>query len=374
MVKACLSPSDFSIRRLSARFLSPEGLPIDREIEIRTHPVTGRQCRITLSRAEETEPGTNRLPPPPPAAGGNDDCPFCPSRIEAMTPQLPPAIAPEGRLRQGRSVLFPNLFPYGSFSAVSLFGPDHFVEIGMADAGDYRDSFINCAHYVSRVLSVNPKAVFTAITQNHLPSAGGSLVHPHLQVHLDREPSNHHRSLMETAAGYREATGRGLFTDYLAIERQMGVRTIGASGDWQWLSAFAPEGFYEIWGILPEVFSLQSVSADSWEALAVGVVRIQKLYRHLCRNGYNLGLLTVENGSEHLELRVVMTVRSNYDAWVRNDHTGFELMLGDMATFTPPEDTAEMARVFWPGSTGTTIEPSDRSAGPFPPKGRSSSD
>jgi galactose-1-phosphate uridylyltransferase len=113
---------------------------------------------------------------------------------------------------------------------------------------------------------------------------------------------------------------------------------------------------------------------DDWEALAVGVVRIQKLYRHLCRNGYNLGLLTVENGSGHMELRVVMTVRSNYDAWVRNDHTGFELMLGDMATFTAPEETAEIARGLWPGSGSVTTEPSHRFAGPFPPSDRSSSD
>jgi hypothetical protein len=48
-----------------------------------------------------------------------------------------------------------------------------------------------------------------------------------------------------------------------------------------------------------------------------------------------------------LELRVVMIVRSNYAAWVRSDHTGFEVMLGDMATFTAPEETAQIARPFW---------------------------
>jgi hypothetical protein len=42
-----------------------------------------------------------------------------------------------------------------------------------------------------------------------------------------------------------------------------------------------------------------------------------------------------------------MMVRSNYAAWVRSDHTGFEVMLGDMATFTAPEETAKMARPFW---------------------------
>ena len=31
----------------------------------------------------------------------------------------------------------------------------------------------------------------------------------------------------------------------------------------------------------------------------------------------------------------------------RSDHTGFEVMLGDMATFTAPEETARLARAFW---------------------------
>jgi hypothetical protein len=55
----------------------------------------------------------------------------------------------------------------------------------------------------------------------------------------------------------------------------------------------------------------------------------------------------VEQDDSSLELRVVMMVRSNYAVWVRNDHTSFETMLGDMATFQTPEETARLARPFW---------------------------
>ncbi len=40
-------------------------------------------------------------------------------------------------------------------------------------------------------------------------------------------------------------------------------------------------------------------------------------------------------------------VRANDAPWARNDHTGYEVMLGDMATSTPPEDTARAARPFF---------------------------
>ncbi len=86
---------------------------------------------------------------------------------------------------------------------------------------------------------------------------------------------------------------------------------------------------------------------SDWKDLAKGVINTQKFYRSLCRNAYNLGILFIEDENPYLEIRVVILVRSNYAPWVRNDHTGFEVMLGDMATFTSPEDTAESARIFW---------------------------
>jgi hypothetical protein len=57
--------------------------------------------------------------------------------------------------------------------------------------------------------------------------------------------------------------------------------------------------------------------------------------------------LFVEIPSSRLELRIVMMVRSNYAPWVRSDHTGFEVMLGDMTTFNAPEQTAQWARLFF---------------------------
>ena len=250
-------------------------------------------------------------------------------------------------MQRGRSVLFPNLFPYGCHSAVSLFDDRHFVEIGTASPASYADCFLNCRDYLLRVLEIDPASVYMAVTQNHLPAAGGSLLHPHLQLQADPVASNHHRFLERRTAEFLSQTGQRLFSTYLEDERRDGSRLIGQTGSWQWLAAFAPEGFFEIWGILPQVASLRQAGDEDWRDLAQGVINAQKFYRSLNRNGYNLGLLFVEDGSEILELRVVMVVRSNYAAWTRSDHTGFEVMLGDMATFTAPEETARLARPFW---------------------------
>jgi galactose-1-phosphate uridylyltransferase len=95
---------------------------------------------------------------------------------------------------------------------------------------------------------------------------------------------------------------------------------------------------------------LQELNDENLMNLSTGIINAQKLYRSLNRNGYNLGLLCVEGPGSYMELRMVMVVRSNYAPWVRNDHTGFEVMLGDMATFIPPEETAAIAKPIWADS------------------------
>ena len=337
----------FNTERIHSRLIDLDGNAVEKPVEIRTHPITGRSCRITFARSEEKETGTDRLPPPPPDASETETCPFCRPQVMERTPRLAPALAPEGRLVQGESILFPNLFPYGLHSAVSLFDDRHFVEIGTASARSYGDSLLNCQRYVRRIRTVDPAAVHTAVTQNHLPAAGGSLVHPHLQVHADRVAPNIHRFYVRAAESHFRQTGSCLFSDYLRHEHRDRSRLIGKTGNWEWMAAFAPEGFYEIWGILPGGFSIIGMSHTDRETLAAGIVNVQRFYRSLNRNGYNLGILSLETEKSRLELRTVILARSNYAPWVRSDHTGYEVMLGDMATFTLPEDTARLARPFW---------------------------
>ena len=91
----------FRQERFYSQIVLPSGLPVDRPIEIRTHPITGRTCRITYSRGEEREPGTETLPAPPPFASDREKCPFCLARVATSTPQFPPELCPQGRMVQG---------------------------------------------------------------------------------------------------------------------------------------------------------------------------------------------------------------------------------------------------------------------------------
>ncbi len=337
----------FKKQELMAEFVSPSGQLVKNLIEIRTNPISGRTSRITYARQGEKEPGTETFPFPPPEVSSRENCPFCRPQVYNQTPQLNSKLFSKPRLEKGESILFPNLFPYGQYSAVSLIDDNHFVEIGTASLPSYIDSLLNCRDYLETIRLKDKETVYLAITQNHLPSAGGSLVHPHFQIQADKIPTNYQRFLENRARDFYQKTGKFLLSTYLEKELENKDRYLGRTGNWQWLAAFAPEGFYEIWGILPGAFSLCHLNSKDFEGLAQGIICSQKFYRSLNRNGYNLGIISVETRKSCLELRVVLMVRSNYVPWARNDQTGFEVMLGDMATFNSPEETASYARSYF---------------------------
>ncbi|ACN17914.1 putative galactose-1-phosphate uridylyltransferase [Desulforapulum autotrophicum HRM2] len=342
----------FERSELIACFKDASGNEVKRVQEIRTDPVTLKQCRIVPFRALEKERGTQRLFSPPQEDLDTKKCPFCPGNLEAMTPQLLSGISETPRLCHNRSILFPNLFPYTEWSAVSIFDNNHHVEIGSAPWEVYQDSFINCADYLSRVAKVDPSSIYMSITQNHLPGAGGSLVHPHLQVHASKGMSNHHRLINQRTLAH----GRCMFSDLLAAEKKTGQRYIGSTGSWEWIAAFAPSGFYEIWGISTASSSLlMPDSAQVWQDLAKGVVNVQKYYKSLNRNAYNLALISTEDKENNPHLKVSLTARSSYAPWVRSDFTGFEIATGEMATFILPEDVAAMAAEYWQEGAESTL-------------------
>ncbi len=202
---------------VEAEFKTPDGKLQRTSVEIRIDPITGRTSRIAFSRSREKEPGTKALPKPPADTFAEDDCPFCPANVFSQTPTLRSDIFNQDRLCSGESILFPNLFPYGACSAVSLIGSRHFVEIGTASPEEYCDSQLNSVNYLKQINEFDPKVCNLAITQNHLPSAGGSLVHPHLQINAEVIPANYQLFFRNKSADFQKFTNRPHFSEYIKV-------------------------------------------------------------------------------------------------------------------------------------------------------------
>ncbi len=339
---------NFNARTVYGNFRDAFGKKIERYIEIRKDPVYLDQSRITFSRSKEKERGIEKFYTPPDSDMDRKKCPFCSENIEKLTPVLSEKLNLPDRLVYNNSVLFPNLFPYTEWSGVSIFDDIHYVEIGAASIESYRDCLINCSHYLYEVKKTDPEAVFMAITQNYLPAAGGSLIHPHLQVHATKIISENHKIIQQRAYNHKNKFGSDIFCDYVRSERKNKIRYIGNTGMWDWMAAFAPHGFFEIWGICPGKTSILEFKNNKlWEDLAKGILNTQKFYRSLNRNSCNFNMISIEDDKNGFELKISIIARSGYAPWVRSDITGFELAFNEMATFTSPEETCENAKLFW---------------------------
>ena len=66
----------FKMSEYGAEFTDAAGERVRRIQQVRVDPVTGSQCRITLSRALEQERGTEKLHSPPPEDLDRTHCPF----------------------------------------------------------------------------------------------------------------------------------------------------------------------------------------------------------------------------------------------------------------------------------------------------------
>ncbi len=339
---------NFNINSVYGDFKDASGKKIERRVEVRQDPVFLKQSRITFSRSKEKERGIEKFYSPPDIDMNREKCPFCSENIEKATPILSEKFNLTDRLVYKNSVLFPNLFPYTEWSGVSIFDDIHYVEMGSASIESYGDCLINCSHYLSEIRKADPQSVFMAITQNYLPAAGGSLIHPHLQVHATKIISENHRIIQTRYDQHKKKFGSDIFSDYLKEEKKRKIRYIGNTGLWEWMAAFAPQGFFEIWGICPGKSSvLEFENHKLWYDLAKGILNTQKFYKSMNRNSSNFAIISTEDNESGPSLKISMITRSGYAPWVRSDITGFEFAFSEMATFTLPETTCENARLFW---------------------------
>jgi UDPglucose--hexose-1-phosphate uridylyltransferase len=315
--------------------------------EVRVDPLTGRTARITVPRTDDPPIDFSDPPYRAHVEQSAETCPFCPGRILEATPRFAPEIAPGGRFTRGESILFPNRSPYGPHSAVSTFSPAHFIEIGSFTERQYRDNLINARDYISRVCEIDRAVRYAAVTQNYLPSSGGTLIHPHLQVNLFANPTNYLRYLAGHSEAYRKKTGRRFWDELIAREEAVRERFIARTGPVVWLTPFAPQGQREVWAVFEKRSDYRDLTDDELSCLSGGILAVQRYWRDAGLNGFNLGIYSIAGEDRSYRILVRLVVRTRFVPYARNDQSFFEVILGESATDEFPEKIAADLRGYF---------------------------
>ena len=280
------------------------GEMLRRKTEIRFDPLTGESSRVVF------DPGLKLTPPDYTEIGENTKgpkCPFCAENITRITPKFPSEIAPEGRIKVGESVLFPNLFPYSKHNGVAIFSGQHYVKLPEFTVEMVTNAFRGAHLYLKKVVETDPEARYASINWNYLPYAGSSILHPHIQVIVSEQPTNYQARTVKEGKRFYAEHQQNYYETLLEEEAKLGQRLIKSGKHISWLHAFAPESHLDFVGIFQGTSSLEQLNDGHWQALAQDLV---KIFRYLDSKGlasFNM-LLHVpirENPADLVHLRLV---------------------------------------------------------------------
>jgi len=322
---------------LTSKVLHPQRdfLPTEAQVEVRWDPLTGYSARLVKGPSALLSESTFDLDAF--ARETRSNCPFCPERFEQATPKLPVEIHPDGRIRHGRAVLFPNLLTYSQYSSVWVYSPDlHHLPLKAMTPELVSDNFATHVEYIKAVMRFDASAEWASINANHMLPSGSSLFHPHVQSSVDPLPSTVQQMLWQVPPGR--------FQDYLDTERALAERYIGSTGTIEWLASFAPMGFNEVRGLLPGISSPSQLTEDRLQELGRGVATILNLYADMGFQSFNMALYGAPPNSGTYMLNLRLVCRSNLQLQYRSDVTYFERLHWQAMVDTSPEELALRAK------------------------------
>jgi galactose-1-phosphate uridylyltransferase len=323
-------------RQLTAEILDPtQDFALQRsEVEVRWDPLTGHSARV-LGVARGLMP-PSEVDLEEIGRGFEASCPFCGDRLEALTPKFPAEVCADGRFRRGSAVLFPNLFAYSRFSAVSVYGAQlHYLPLERMTSELVADNLATQVAFARAAIAHDPDAQWASISANHMLPSGSSLFHPHLQGSVDPVPMTMQRLLADVPAAR--------FREYVEEERDLGERYLGCMNRVHWLASFAPIAPGELRAFLFDVASPAELDDELVCELGTGIAAALNLYAELGYESFNLALYGAPPGTSGYPLNLRMACRSNLKPLYRSDATYFERLHWEAAVDLRPEDVAARA-------------------------------
>ena len=292
-------------------------------LQYREERFTGLRCRISPDRLNRHIDQELYIPANPPG------CPFCRDNIFLVTPVFPDG----NRIIRGESVTFPNLFPFGEGHVVTVITREHSVE-----------SFTR--QQINDALSGQMEALqqgdgYASINWNYLPSAGASMVHPHMQGLSEARPSPIVERYLITGKQYQREYNKN-YWEAVKDEEKISDRYLFGD-EIPWSAHAVPLGEREIRGILP-VSSIHELG-NYIDLLAKGILEILALYRKLGTHAFNMAIFFDKAGEKNgFSAFCSIISRINPNQFSISDSAFMERLHLEPVILTLPEDLGKYYR------------------------------
>ena len=329
-----------------ARILNPlKGFELEeQELERRFDPLTGFSTIVAKGRFqyvkrffEHDEQLLRKL-----AEASQPTCPFCPGKVEETTPKFPPEMVVEGRIKVGRCYAFPSLHAHSDLNAVVVLGPKHYLSLKEMNGNLLYEGFKAGLEVLRSVHSANPSLSFASLIMNYLPTAGSSIIHPHMQVLASSLPFNYLRLLLAKSFEHYLNTASNYWKKLIEYEEMMGERFIGMHGNVAWLAPFAPSRHFEVWGIVQDNSDLLSLSDMDLRRIAEGLAKVLSFYHNKGLFSFNFALYASPLGRplEYFNVIIRVCARLGLKEPFLNDFWAMPALLMENEIVELPEEYA----------------------------------
>jgi UDPglucose--hexose-1-phosphate uridylyltransferase len=287
-------------------------------LQYRREHLTGLRCRISPDRLKRQIDQSLYLP-----SSAADGCPFCRDAVLTVTPTFPDG----NRIIHGESITFPNLFPFGEGHVVTVLTREHAV------ATFSRQQVVDAL--LSQIEALSRTDGYASINWNFLPSAGASLIHPHMQGLSDSHPSRIVDIYIAASEQYRKKQGR-TYWDALREQECSSERYLFGD-EILWSAHAVPVGEREVRGILP--ISTLDEMENYADLTARGILEILSLYRELGTHAFNMSIFFDKSGNDHgFRAFCSMISRINPNPSSTSDSAFMERLHLEPVIMTLPED------------------------------------
>jgi len=236
----------------------------EQKIEYRKDPLTNHWSRINKLRAERViqaaapgdsfEENLQQI-----IKNSAQKCFFCPENVTKSTPKFSENLGIGERITLGNFSLFPNLFVFSEFHAVGTLGKEHFTRLHEFPFKIWKEALQGTIAYFKAVHTFDSKQKYPSINFNFLPPSASSIIHPHIQVIQDAQPTKYSDILFEQSKEYSKcvenikesnSSSGNYWIDLIASEKKINKRFICENDFIAWVATFSPMGKDEIIGIL----------------------------------------------------------------------------------------------------------------------------
>jgi galactose-1-phosphate uridylyltransferase len=283
-------------------------------------------------------------------------CPFCTGRLELYGARFHPDFCNDGHLKKGDVVLIPNILPYAENAAVSILTKEHVVPMGKMGKNTIFDSISLIFDYAKKISEFHKKRYkYAHLHWNYMPTSGGSIIHPHMQVYVTDEPLNYHRRVLEKAQEFKKKYKKEFFEAYIDEEEKEQERLIETTDNCVMISPFASRGMLgEFMIIFKKAFTFLDITEQNIEEISSLIYKLMLFFESKFIPGFNLAFYSSPIGSDDMRahIRIYPRVYRDTDTFATDVETP-TLLYGESFSLISPEKNTRNIKEFLKNSLKT---------------------